>query len=99
MKPTFTRLFLLLITLRCLTAGAQTLTTNPENWSTLVPAGSCSNCSIYIPSGYVLNLNNTSTCTNCTFFNSGTINVAAGFNFSTNIINGGILNINTAPNT
>jgi hypothetical protein len=78
--------------------NAQTVTFNNEPWSTLVPSGTCNNCTITIPAGYTLLLNSSGTCNGCTF-NGGTVKITAGFTFNnaaTNFNNDTVLvNTNT----
>jgi len=85
MKQTFTRILSVLLP-ACLwqAAVAQTVTTNPEAWVTLIPSGTCSGCTITIPTGYTLNLATTGTCDGCTFTGGGTVTVSAAFNFPNN---------------
>ncbi|HXB90911.1 MAG TPA: hypothetical protein VNU72_01420, partial [Puia sp.] len=61
------------------TADAQTVTTNPESWNTLIPSGTCTGCTITIPAGDNLLLNSTGTCDGCTFNGGGTVTVSAAF--------------------
>lgn len=85
MKPTFTRLLSIVLAAGIWqSSNAQTVTTNPESWSTLVPSGTCTGCTITIPTGYTLNLNTAGTCNGCTFTGGGTVNMTAGFKFPTN---------------
>jgi hypothetical protein len=78
---------------------AQTATTNPESWSTLIPSGSCTNCTINIPAGFTLNLNSAGTCNGCTF-TGGTVNITSGFtlNNNTTTFNNDTLLINASIN-
>jgi len=66
------------------TADAQTVTTNPESWNTLIPSGTCTGCTITIPAGDNLLLNSTGTCDGCTFNGGGTVTVSAAFKFPNN---------------
>lgn len=76
-------LSVLLLAVLSRTADAQTVTTNPESWSTLIPSGSCAGCTITIPSGYTLNLSSGGTCSNCTFTGGGTVNVSSNIKVTT----------------
>ena len=69
------------------TASAQTVTVNPEPWATLIPSGTCTGCTITIPTGYTLQLNSTGTCDGCTFDGGGTVTVSAAFKFPNNTTN------------
>ncbi|HVS96905.1 MAG TPA: hypothetical protein VHE54_10475 [Puia sp.] len=83
MKKTFTHVLpVFLAASLWQAAGAQTVTTTPENWSTLIPSGSCTGCTITIPTGYTLVLNTSSgSCDGCTFTGGGTVTVSAAFKF------------------
>lgn len=71
----------LLLTLS-LTGSAQTytVTSNNQTWSSLVPSGTCTSCTINIPAGWTLLLNSNGTCNGCTF-NGGTVNIISNFTF------------------
>ncbi|MBN9380803.1 MAG: hypothetical protein J0H74_08565 [Chitinophagaceae bacterium] len=66
-----------------LTGSAQTytVTSNNQSWSSLVPSGTCTNCTINVPAGWTLLLNSSGTCNGCTF-NGGTMNITSNFNFN-----------------
>ena len=83
MKQTLTLILSTLLIAQ--TVHAQTVTTNPENWTTLIPSNSCTGCTITIPTGYTLVLNSgAGSCDGCTFTGGGTVTVSAGFKFPNN---------------
>ncbi len=101
MKPIFTRLFILFLTLvihQAATAQTKTVTTNPETWAALMASSgstTCNGCTINIPAGYVLNLSSSGECDGCTF-NGGTVNISHSFTFTnggaaTNFNNGSVV--------
>lgn len=93
-------LSVLLLAVLYRTADAQTVTTNPEAWSTLVPSGTCNACTITVPTGFTLQLSSAGTCTGCTFTGGGTVTESAAFNFAgTTAVNNLTIIFNTTPGT
>lgn len=81
MKPSANIIIFLLAL--SLTSRAQTYTVsgNNQSWSSLVPSGTCTGCTINIPAGWTLLLSSNGTCNGCTFI-GGTVNITSNFNFS-----------------
>jgi len=84
------------------TGSAQiyTVTSNNQSWSSLIPSGTCTSCTINVPAGWTLLLNSSGTCNSCTF-NGGTVNITSNFSFTngTTTFNNDTVLINKASTT